>query len=229
MSDLIVCSDIHKTYGMASGAVHALRGVSLTIAQGEFVAIVGRSGSGKSTLLQILGLLDRPSDGSYLWNGTDVAMLDDNALSALRGGSIGFVFQQFHLLPALTLLDNVALPLVYLGVASRERKQRALEALAIVKMEHRAHHMPHEISGGEKQRGAMARAIVHKPLMILADEPTGNLDSQVKGDIMDYLAMMNKSLGVTLVIVTHDEATAAHAGRVVTLADGLVVGKRGET
>ena len=135
----------------------------------------------------------------------------------------GFVFQQFHLLPSLTLLENVALPLVYLGVNARERRAAALEALHIVKMEHRQHHMPHEISGGEKQRAAMARAIVHKPLMLLADEPTGNLDSRVKGDIMDYLIMMNKELGVTLVIVTHDEATAAHARRVVTLADGMIV------
>ena len=223
MSELIDCRDIHKTYGMASGAVHALRGIALSIASGEFVAIVGRSGSGKSTLLQIIGLLDRPSSGSYFWNGIDVAGLHDDALSALRGGSIGFVFQQFHLLPSLTLLENVALPLVYLGVNARERRAAALEALHIVKMEHRQHHMPHEISGGEKQRAAMARAIVHKPLMLLADEPTGNLDSRVKGDIMDYLIMMNKELGVTLVIVTHDEATAAHARRVVTLADGMIV------
>jgi putative ABC transport system ATP-binding protein len=222
MTELIECSNIFKSYGEGEGAVQALRGVNLVIRKGAMMAIVGRSGSGKSTLLQILGLLDRPTSGRYLWSGEDVSTYDDDRLSDLRGRGIGFVFQQFHLLASLSLIENVALPLVYQGVAAGERMKRASEALDIVQMSHRKHHKPHQLSGGEKQRGAIARAIVHRPSLILADEPTGNLDTSVKTEIMEYLTRLNQELGATVVIVTHDDATAQWARETVTIVDGKV-------
>jgi putative ABC transport system ATP-binding protein len=220
---LLECRSVGKTYGEGSGAVQALLEVDLRIMAGEHVAVVGPSGSGKSTLLHILGCLDLPSAGSYHFAGEDVSALDDNALSKLRGRSIGFVFQAFHLFPRLSLLDNVALPLVYQGMALSDRRRLAKQALELVRLDHRAHHLPHAISGGEKQRGAIARAIVHRPSLILADEPTGNLDSHVRNEILGHLDALNRELGMTLVIVTHDDTTAARARRSVRLEDGRVV------
>jgi putative ABC transport system ATP-binding protein len=221
-ASLIRCSGLVKTYGDGEGAVHALRGVDLTIGRGETVAIVGPSGSGKSTLLQILGCLDRPSGGGYVLDGTDVLDLDDDGLSVVRGRKIGFVFQAFHLFQRLSLVDNVALPLFYQGVKLDARRAAARAALATVRLAHREEHRPHQLSGGEKQRGAIARAIVHRPPLILADEPTGNLDSGVKGEILAFLSELNRDLGVTVVLVTHDDATAAWARRVVRFADGRI-------
>ncbi len=224
---VIACHDLIKTYGAGDGAVHALRGISLTIERGESVAIIGPSGSGKSTLLQILGCLDLPSSGRYELAGTDVATLDDDALSEFRGRYIGFVFQSFHLLPRLSLAENVAMPLFYRGVEKEERLHQAHEALKLVRLGHRAHHKPHQLSGGEKQRGAIARAIAHSPTLLLADEPTGNLDSAVKGEILDHLSGLNQTTGITLVMVTHDDETAARAQRLVQVRDGNLTLGRG--
>jgi putative ABC transport system ATP-binding protein len=222
VSALIACAGLVKTYGHGDGAVQALRGIDLEIARGERVAIVGPSGSGKSTLLQILGCLDRPTAGRYDLDGTDVLALDDDGLSELRGRKIGFVFQAFHLFQRLTLVDNVALPLFYQGMRLAERRAQARAALETVRLGHRVEHRPHQLSGGEKQRGAIARAIVHRPPLILADEPTGNLDSAVKGEILTFLAELNEALGATIVLVTHDDATAAWARRIVRIGDGRI-------
>lgn len=219
---LIACRAMEKVYGSGEAAVHALRGVTLDLHRGESVAIVGPSGSGKSTLLQILGCLDRPTGGSYRLDGVDVLELDDDALSELRGRRIGFVFQAFHLFQRLDLVDNVALPLLYQGVPLARRRELAREALQVVKLGHRLDHKPYQLSGGEKQRCAIARAIVHKPPLILADEPTGNLDSAVKGEILGFLHELNQTLGVTVVVVTHDDATAQWARRVIRFRDGQI-------
>jgi putative ABC transport system ATP-binding protein len=219
---LIACRAMEKVYGSGEAAVHALRGVTLDLHRGESVAIVGPSGSGKSTLLQILGCLDRPTGGSYTLDGVDVLELDDDALSELRGRRIGFVFQAFHLFQRLDLIDNVALPLLYQGVPLARRRELAREALQVVKLGHRLDHKPYQLSGGEKQRCAIARAIVHKPPLILADEPTGNLDSAVKGEILGFLHELNQTLGVTVVVVTHDDATAQWARRVIRFRDGQI-------
>jgi putative ABC transport system ATP-binding protein len=219
---LIACRAMEKVYGSGEAAVHALRGVTLDLHRGESVAIVGPSGSGKSTLLQILGCLDRPTGGSYTLDGVDVLELDDDALSELRGRRIGFVFQAFHLFQRLDLVDNVALPLLYQGVPLARRRELAREALQVVKLGHRLDHKPYQLSGGEKQRCAIARAIVHKPPLILADEPTGNLDSAVKGEILGFLHELNQTLGVTIVVVTHDDATAQWARRVIRFRDGQI-------
>jgi putative ABC transport system ATP-binding protein len=226
-SPLIELRSIAKTYGDGPAAVHALRGIDLTIGHGDIVAILGASGSGKSTLLQIVGCLDRATAGTYHLDGTDVAALSDDALSELRGLKIGFVFQSFHLFDRMTLLDNVALPLTYQGVGVDERRERARAALEIVKLGHRVEHRPHQLSGGEKQRGAIARAIVHKPPLLLADEPTGNLDSAVKGEILEFLAGLNKEMGVTVVLVTHDEPTAKWARAQVRIQDGKIAQRTG--
>jgi putative ABC transport system ATP-binding protein len=219
---VISCTNVQKIYGSGATSVAALRDASFSIHAGENIAIVGRSGSGKSTLLQIIGCLDRATSGIFLVNGHNVADLDDNALSRLRGREIGFVFQAFHLLPRMNLLENVALPLFYQGVGKRERLERARECLDLVQLAHRGHHRPHELSGGEKQRGAIARAIVHKPTLLLADEPTGNLDSQVKQEILASLIELNSKLGVTLITVTHDIETAAVAKRIIHIRDGEI-------
>jgi putative ABC transport system ATP-binding protein len=219
---VISCTDVQKTYGSGATSVTALRNVSFSVNAGENIAIVGRSGSGKSTLLQIIGCLDRPTSGSFFVNERSIAKLDDDALSRLRGQEIGFVFQAFHLLPRMSLLENVALPLFYQGFNKRDRLERARECLELVQLVHRGHHRPHELSGGEKQRGAIARAIVHKPALLLADEPTGNLDSQVKREILERLCELNSKLGVTLITVTHDDETAAAANRIIYLRDGEI-------
>lgn len=219
---LILCREICKQYGSGDAAVHALRGISIEIERGENIAVMGPSGSGKSTLLQIVGCLDLPTAGAYLLNDCDVTVLDDDALSELRGKTIGFVFQAFHFFPRMNLLENVSMPLYYQGATREERLDRARTALEMVRLGHRADHLPHKLSGGERQRGAIARAIVHSPSMILADEPTGNLDSSVKEEILGHLVGLNKQLGVTIITVTHDEETAAKAHRVIYVRDGLI-------
>jgi len=207
------------------GGVVALRDVDLDIARGELVAIVGPSGSGKSTLLHVIGTLDRPSAGRVVIDGFDVARLSDNELSALRAGRIGFVFQLFHLAPGLPVIDNVADGLLYTGVALPERRRRAVRALERVGMGHRLTHRPHELSGGEKQRTAIARAVVGEPALLLADEPTGALDRGTGESLMRLLTDLHKG-GTSIVVITHDPDVAAHLSRQVSMLDGRVVGDR---
>ena len=207
------------------GGVVALRDVDLDIARGEFVAVLGPSGSGKSTLLHVIGTLDRPTTGSVVIHGFDVAQLSDNELSALRAGRIGFVFQLFHLAPGVPAIDNVADGLLYTGIALRERRRRAALALERVGMAHRLTHRPHELSGGEKQRTAIARAVVGEPSLLLADEPTGALDSHSGESLMRLLADLHED-GTTIVVITHDRDVAAHLSREVSMLDGRVVGDR---
>lgn len=222
MSAVISCKEITKIYGEGDAEVRALRGLTFEIKAGENVSIMGPSGSGKSTLLQILGCLDLPTNGQYCLDGVDVLSLDDDHLSELRGRYIGFVFQGFHLLPRLSLLENVALPLYYQGIEKEERFARAREMIELVQLGRRYSHKPFQLSGGEKQRGAIARGLINKPKLLLADEPTGNLDSTVRDEILNCLTSMNEKLGVTLVIVTHDKDTAARTKRIITLKDGLL-------
>jgi putative ABC transport system ATP-binding protein len=203
--------------------VHALDHVDLAIGAGEYVSIMGPSGSGKSTLLNVLGLLDRPTAGHYLLQGKDVSHLDDNALAANRQQHIGFIFQFFHLIPRLTALENVELPLVLQGAAPRERRERAAEILESVGLKARLDHRPDQLSGGERQRVAIGRAIVMKPSFLLADEPTGNLDSRSGAEIMQILEQLNRS-GIAVLIVTHDPAIGSRAKRHLTLRDGKIVG-----
>ncbi len=218
---MIQLQDVSKIYQMGQVTVEALKGVSVTVEKGDFVAIMGPSGSGKSTMMNIIGCLDRPSKGMYKINGTNVEKLSDNQLAELRNKEIGFVFQQFHLLPRISLAQNVELPLIYAGVSSKERHHRAQEALELVGLSDRAHHKSNEISGGQRQRAAIARALINKPSIILADEPTGNLDTKTGEMIMSLLIDLN-NLGNTIVLVTHDPEIAAYAKRVVRLRDGLI-------
>ncbi|MGC8875017.1 MAG: ABC transporter ATP-binding protein [Chloroflexia bacterium] len=214
-----------KTYGSGEIAVHALLGIHLRIARGEFVAVVGPSGSGKSTLLNILGCLDRPTSGQYLLEGQDVSRLGRNELADIRNRKIGFIFQSYNLLPHLTALQNVALPLLYRRdgrLSDRERFQRAAEALRAVGLGDRLNHRPNQLSGGQQQRVAIARALVHRPAILLADEPTGNLDRRSGKEILELLASLNAQ-GMTLVLVTHDPEASAIARRVVLLRDGQIV------
>jgi putative ABC transport system ATP-binding protein len=218
---VIVTRGIQRHYDMGGEIVRALRGVDVAIARNEYVAIMGPSGSGKSTLMNILGCLDTPTSGEYWLNGTLVSKMTDDQLARIRNKEIGFVFQTFNLLPRATALHNVELPLVYAGIGSEERKERAREALARVQLEERMDHRPNELSGGQRQRVAIARALVNRPSILLADEPTGNLDSATSEEIMKVFEELAQS-GQTVIMVTHEPDIAAHARRVVVLRDGLV-------
>jgi putative ABC transport system ATP-binding protein len=218
---LIDIRDITKVYEMGEEKVHALSGVTLGVERGEYVGIMGPSGSGKSTLMNLIGCLDTPTSGSYVLNGREVARMTDDELAAIRNQEIGFVFQTFNLLPRTTALQQVELPLVYSGLPRRERRQRAARALEAVGLADRMSHHPSELSGGQRQRVAVARALVNNPSILLADEPTGNLDSQTGNEIMALFDELN-SRGNTIVLVTHEEDIAAHAHRIVRLLDGKV-------
>lgn len=219
---MIQLDNIQRHYKQGSGTIQALRGLSLRIAPGEFVAIMGSSGSGKSTLLNILGALDKPSAGSYRLNGTEVGAMDDDAASALRSRQIGFVFQSFHLLPRLTVLENVLLPQRYLPEQDPEAPQRARALLERMGLGHRIDHRPGELSGGQLQRAAIARALLNQPSLLLADEPTGNLDSKSATDVLQLFSELH-SQGQTIVLVTHDPNVAAKAQRTILLNDGNLV------
>jgi len=219
---VIELQHITKLYEVGGQPIYALRDTSETIQSGEYVAIVGPSGSGKSTLLNIIGCLLRPSSGAYVLEGQDVSQLDDQALSHVRQHNIGFIFQSFHLVPRLTALGNVALPMVFAGVPSAERHARALEALDSVGLADRAHHRPSQLSVGQRQRTVIARAIIMHPKLLLADEPTGNLDTASGQQVMELLELLNRQ-GLTLLVVSHDPNVARRAKRVLVLADGLIV------
>jgi putative ABC transport system ATP-binding protein len=218
---LIETVDLWKTYQMGAEEVHALRGVSIQIERGEYVAIMGPSGSGKSTLMNLIGCLDTPSRGSYLLNGKQVSQMNDDELARIRNEEIGFVFQTFNLLPRATGLHNVELPLIYAGVSSKDRVQRANEALDKVELGDRKNHKPNEMSGGQRQRVAIARALVNNPSILLADEPTGNLDSKTGVEIMALFARLHEG-GNTIVLVTHEPDVAAYAHRTIHIRDGQV-------
>jgi len=221
---LIVVTDVAKVYELGSVRVEALRGVSLSIRRGEYVALVGPSGSGKSTLMNTLGCLDRPTSGSYLLEGREVTALSKDERATVRNRHLGFVFQNFNLLARTTALENVELPMIYArGVPARERRRRAVAALESVGLGDRLDHHPSQLSGGQQQRVAIARALVNGPSILMGDEPTGNLDSRTGQDVIDLFRRLNRDQGLTVIIVTHDRGVAAAADRVVTLRDGLVV------
>jgi putative ABC transport system ATP-binding protein len=218
---LITIHDLRKSYEMGEETIHALAGVSFTVEKGEYVAIMGPSGSGKSTMMNILGALDTPTEGDYILNGQNVGSLRDRQLAHIRNREIGFVFQTFNLLPRLSALDNVALPLVYSGKSRRERSTAARAALSAVGLGDRMGHKPNELSGGQRQRVAIARALVNTPSILLADEPTGNLDSRTSEEIMALFADLHQR-GNTIILVTHEDDIAAYAHRIIRLRDGLV-------
>jgi putative ABC transport system ATP-binding protein len=222
MPTLISLENVRKVYDTGEVQVEALRGVSLTVEPGEFVAVMGASGSGKSTLMNIIGCLDRPTSGTYRFEGRDVSRLTRTQLSHIRNRKLGFVFQGFNLLKRHSAVENVEMPLLYAGVAARQRRQRALEVLRLVGLEDRKGHMPNQLSGGQQQRVAIARALVNRPQIVLADEPTGNLDSRTGAEILAEFERLSGEFGQTIVIVTHDPAIAAHAARQVTVRDGLI-------
>ena len=221
MSSVIHLEQIFKSYYLGKQELQVLKCITLDINRNEYVALMGPSGSGKSTLMNILGCLDTPTSGSYLLNGKDVSRMHDDELAEVRNKEIGFVFQQFNLLPRLTAAENVALPLIYSGVGKKERMDRAVEVLQKVKLEDRMHHKPNELSGGQCQRVAIARALINNPSIILADEPTGNLDSKTSHEIMEMLGKIHAE-GNTVILVTHEEDISGFAHRVVRLKDGLV-------
>ncbi len=221
MSSIISTSEVSKKYVMGSEIIMALKSISINIDKGEYVAFMGPSGSGKSTLMNIIGCLDTPTDGTYILNNHDVSDLTENELAEIRNKEIGFVFQTFNLLPRASALENVALPLVYAGYTSSEREEKALAALAGVGLDDRAYHKPNELSGGQRQRVAIARALVNDPSIILADEPTGNLDSKTSYDIMDLFQELHDK-GNTIIMVTHEEDIAEYSHRIVRLRDGLI-------
>ena len=222
---VVQLADITQVYGTGDAAVHALRGVSLTVAQGDYVAIMGPSGSGKSTLMNVLGCLDVASSGTYTLAGKDVKTLDDNQLARIRNRQVGFVFQSFNLVPRMSALANVELPLVYGRVGRTERRERALEALDSVGLSSRANHQPQELSGGQQQRVAIARALVTSPTLLLADEPTGNLDSASTDEILEMFKQLALE-GRTIIVITHEAHVAEQSHRVITLSDGLIVADR---
>ena len=218
---IIETHDLWKTYVMGSEEIHALRGVNIEIDKGEYVAIMGPSGSGKSTLMNLIGCLDTPTKGSYLLNGKQVSQMNDNELARIRNEEIGFVFQTFNLLPRASALHNVELPLIYAGIAAKDRQERAKDALQKVELAERMSHRPNELSGGQRQRVAIARALVNNPSILLADEPTGNLDSKTGVEIMSLFDRLHSG-GNTIILVTHEADIAAHARRVVHIRDGQV-------
>jgi putative ABC transport system ATP-binding protein len=221
-STIIRLEEITKVYGVGETTVHALAGVDLVVEQGEYCSIMGASGSGKSTMMNIIGCLDRPSGGRYYLDGEDVAQMDDAALAHIRNRKIGFVFQQFHLLPQLSALENVMLPMIYANVPQKERRDRATEALIRVGLEKRLQNRPNQLSGGQQQRVAIARAIVNRPVLLLADEPTGALDSTTTREILNIFGELNAS-GMTVVMVTHESDVARCTSRVVWFKDGTVL------
>ncbi|MFP4088862.1 MAG: ABC transporter ATP-binding protein [Cyclobacteriaceae bacterium] len=221
MNPIIETQDIAKVYRMGDEEIHALKSVSIQVKRGEYVAFMGPSGSGKSTLMNIVGCLDTPTSGRYRLNEQDVSDMTENELASVRNKEIGFVFQTFNLLPRLSSLDNVALPLIYAGVGRSERQERAMEVLESVGLGSRAYHKPNELSGGQRQRVAIARALVNRPSIILADEPTGNLDTKTSYDVMDLFQALHDQ-GNTIIMVTHEDDIAHYAHRIVRLKDGLV-------
>jgi putative ABC transport system ATP-binding protein len=222
VSSLISLSHVHKIYQMGDVEIHALRGVSVQIHEGEFVAIMGASGSGKSTTMNILGCLDRPTRGHYILDGQDVSKLSKDELADIRNAKIGFVFQGFNLLPRTSALENVELPMLYLGIKTAERLQRAKEALDLVGLGERVHNMPNQLSGGQQQRVAIARSLVNRPSIILADEPTGNLDSRTSIEVMDVFQYLNRERGITVAVVTHEPDIAQYTNRVIVFKDGRI-------
>ncbi len=220
-NSIINIKGLTREFSVGAELVKALKGIDVSINKNEYVAMMGPSGSGKSTLMNLLGCLDTPTSGEYSLNGTDVSSLNDNSLAEIRNKEIGFIFQTFNLLPRLTALENVALPLVYAGYSTEERNEKAAEVLSKVGLADRMDHRPNQLSGGQRQRVAVARALVNKPSIILADEPTGNLDSKTSLDIMRLFEEIHQ-MGNTLIVVTHEEEVAAHAHRILRLRDGLV-------
>jgi putative ABC transport system ATP-binding protein len=218
---MIELTGIHRYFQVGEQTVHALNGINLTIDKGEYVSVMGPSGSGKSTLLNVIALLDKPTSGRYLLNGRDVTQLSDDELAKVRRENIGFVFQFFHLIPRLTAAENIEMPMILAGVAPRERKQRVAEALADVNLQDRARHRPDQLSGGQLQRIAIARAMIMQPEILLADEPTGNLDSKSGGEIIELLENLNQQ-GVTLIIITHDQHIGDRARRKIRIVDGQI-------
>jgi len=221
IQSIIHINELRKSYFMGQQELPVLKGISLNINKNEYVALMGPSGSGKSTLMNILGCLDTPTSGNYVLNGHDVSKMEDNALAEVRNKEIGFVFQQFNLLPRLTALENVALPLIYAGIRKADRNEKAMRMLELVSLTDRHHHKPNELSGGQCQRVAIARALVNDPSLILADEPTGNLDTRTSYEIMDIFNKIHSN-GNTVVLVTHEEDIANHAHRIVRLRDGVI-------
>jgi putative ABC transport system ATP-binding protein len=223
---VIIVEHLTKVYDLGEVRVEALRGVDVRVGCGEFVAIMGASGSGKSTFLNIVGCLDRPSTGRYLLDGVDVSQMSSDQLAEVRNKKIGFVFQSFNLLARTSAVENVELPLLYTGIDSRDRRTRALAALQATGLEGRAEHQPSQLSGGQQQRVAIARALVNQPSIILADEPTGNLDSQTSNEIMGIMQTLNEQQGITIILVTHEPDVAQYAKRVILFKDGLVIEDR---